>query len=185
MCHPDSLPAPPTTSCVPLSPPHCQPSFFLIVSKMLIADSAAVIVPLALVLSCAFYVLYGLLINYNAARKTGLPLVILPFDCGNPLWMIIDRKVVQWVRHIPFGSGTFTRFNWRGWEIWDRYRAHQELGDGIIFVTPGKNYLQLCDAEAVSEIFQRRVDFPRPPESTGKNSTFVRKALLQALTAIH
>ncbi|KAL8948040.1 MAG: hypothetical protein Q9183_007727, partial [Haloplaca sp. 2 TL-2023] len=74
----------------------------------------------------------------------------------------------QLVRRIPFGPGTFTRFNWRGWEIWDRYRAHQQLGDAIFFVTPGKNYLQLCDAEAVSEIFQRRGDFPRPPESTGK-----------------
>ncbi|KAL8780127.1 MAG: hypothetical protein Q9213_006611 [Squamulea squamosa] len=70
------------------------------------------------------------------------------------------------VRRIPFGSGTFTRFNWRGWEIWDRYRAHQEYGDAIFFVTPGKNYLQLCDAEAVSDILRRPIDFPHPPEST-------------------
>lgn len=130
--------------------------------------SAFLLAPVALFLSLALYLLYGLLVNYTAARKTGLPLIVLPFDCGNPLWLIIDRKVAQLVRRIPFGPGTFTRFNWRGWEIWDRYRAHQQLGDAIFFVTPGKNYLQLCDAEAVSEIFQRRGDFPRPPESTGK-----------------
>ena len=35
-------------------------------------------------------------------------------------------------------------------------------------MTPGKYNLQLCDAEAVSEIFRRKEDFPRPPESTGK-----------------
>lgn len=127
-----------------------------------------VVVPLAVWLSIVLYVSYGLLVNYIAARKTGLPLIVLPFDCGHPLWMIVDRKVVQLFRNIPFGSGTFTRFNWRGWEIRDRYRAHQQLGDAIFFVTPGKNYLQLCNAEAVSEIFQRRSDFPRPPESTGK-----------------
>ena len=127
-----------------------------------------VIVPSAFLLGIGLYVLYGLLVNYNAARKTGLPLIVLPFDCGNPLWLIIDRKVVQFIRRIPLCSGTFTRFNWRGWEIWDRYRAHEQLGDAIFFVTPGKNYLQLCDAEAVSEIFQRRADFLRPPESTGK-----------------
>ena len=128
-----------------------------------------VIVPLALSLCTVLYFLYGLLVNYNAASKTGLPLIVLPFDCGNPLWLIIDRKIVQLVRRIPFCSGTtFTRFNWRGWEIWDRYRAHQQLGDAIFFVTPGKNYLQICDAEAVSEIFQRRADFCRPPETTGK-----------------
>ncbi|KAL8845792.1 MAG: hypothetical protein Q9221_009069 [Calogaya cf. arnoldii] len=128
--------------------------------------SSLLLVPLSLFVVLVLYFLYGLLVNYNAARKTGLPLIILPFDCGNPLWLIIDRKIAQFIRRLPFGSGTFTRFNWRGWEIWDRYRAHQQLGDAIFFVTPGKNYLQLCDAQAVSEIFQRRGDFPRPPEST-------------------
>ena len=123
---------------------------------------------LVLTLGAVFHILSRLLLNYRAARKTGLPLIVLPFDCGSPLWLIIDRKIVRLVRRVPFGSGTFTRFNWRGWEIWDRYKAHEQLGDAIFFVTPGKNYLQLCDAEAVSEIFQRRADFPRPPESTGK-----------------
>ncbi|KAL9023550.1 MAG: hypothetical protein Q9196_007135, partial [Gyalolechia fulgens] len=59
-------------------------------------------------------------------------------------------------------------FNWRGWEIWDRYRAHQQLGDAFFFVTPGKNYLLLCDADAVWNILQRPTDFPAPPEATGK-----------------
>lgn len=127
-----------------------------------------VLVSLSLSQGTVLNVLYGLLVNYNTARKTGLPFIVLPFDPGNPLWLIIDRKIVQFVRRIPFCSGTFTRFNWRGWEIWDRYRAHQQLGDAIFFVTPGNNYLQLCDAEAVSEIFQRRADFPQPPEPTGK-----------------
>jgi hypothetical protein len=122
----------------------------------------------AILLGFLFYILYGLKVNYDAARKTGLPVIVLPIDCGNPLWLVIDRKVCRFVRRIPFCSGNFTRFNWRGWEIQDRYRAHQQLGDALFFVTPGRIYLQLCDAEAVSEIFQRRADFPRPLESTGK-----------------
>ena len=133
------------------------------------AYSILFLVPFVLPLGWACYVLVSLLVNYNAARKTGLPIVILPFDGGHPLWMIIDRKVVSLIRGIPYCSETsFVRFNWRGWEIWDRFRAHEELGNGIFFVTPGKNYLQLCDAEAVSDIFQRRLDFPRPPEAVGK-----------------
>ena len=123
---------------------------------------------LTLVLAWLLYALYELKVNYDNARKTGLPLIILPFDSANPLWMVIDRKVVQLVRHVPFCSGNFTRFNWRGWEIHDRYKAHQQLGDAFIFVTPGKLYLQLCDVNAVSEIFQRRTDFTRPPEATGR-----------------
>ncbi|KAI4287669.1 MAG: hypothetical protein L6R35_003075 [Caloplaca aegaea] len=130
------------------------------------AYSPFLLVPLVASLGTALFILYRLLVNYDAARKTGLPIIVLPVDCGNPLWLIVDRKIAQWIRRIPIGSGTFTRFNWRGWEIWDRYKAHQQLGDGILFVTPGKNYLQLCDAEAVSEIFQRRADFLRPPEAT-------------------
>ncbi|KAL8635664.1 MAG: hypothetical protein Q9228_006869 [Teloschistes exilis] len=131
-----------------------------------------VLVPLAVALSTVFYVLYGLLVNYKAARETGLPLIVLPVDCGNPLWLIVDRKIVQFMRRIPFCSGTFTRFNWRGWEIWDRYRAHEELGDAILLVTPGKNYLQLCNADAVSDIFQRRADFLRPPAATEMLNVF-------------
>lgn len=63
------------------------------------------------------------------------------------------------------------------------YRAHQQLGDALLFVTPGKMYLQLCDAETVSEIFQRRSDFPRPPEATGKNSIYLHKLSYQPLTS--
>lgn len=148
------------------------------------AGSLVVLALLAVALA-VFYILYGLKVNYNDVRKICLPIIVLPFDSANPLWMIIDRKVVQLVRRIPSCSGNFTRFNWRGWEIHDRYRAHQQLGDALLFVTPGKMYLQLCDAEAVSEIFQRRSDFPRPPEATGKDSIHLRKILCQAFTAVH
>ena len=114
-----------------------------------------VLVPLALSLGSVLRVLYGLLVNYNPARKTGLLLIVLPVDCGNPLWLIIDRKIMQLIRRIPFSSGTFTWFNWRGWEIVDRYRAHQQLGDAILFVTPGENYLSItssCVMQMLSQI---------------------------------
>ncbi|CAD6574401.1 MAG: hypothetical protein ASARMPRED_006689 [Alectoria sarmentosa] len=110
------------------------------------------------------YSLYCLASNYNQARKMGLSIVILPIDSGNPLWMSVDTHFIRWFKYSPFGKGRFTRFNWRGWEIQDRYRAHQELGDAFVFVTPGKNWLQLCNAEALADVFQRRDDFVRPIE---------------------
>jgi hypothetical protein len=106
--------------------------------------------------------------NYYQARKIGIPMVILPVDPVNPLWMSIDTLFIPFFKRIPFGSGTFTRFNWRGWEIKDRFRAHLELGDAFIFVTPGKNLLQVCNAEALADIFQRRDDFVRPTEMLRK-----------------
>ncbi|PQE02867.1 cytochrome P450 protein [Rutstroemia sp. NJR-2017a BBW] len=105
-----------------------------------------------------------LAVNYNKARKIGLPLVILPIDSGNPLWMSIDTKVLPFFRRLPFGFQNFTRFNYRGWEIHDRYKAHQELGDAFILVTPGKNWLQLCNAETLADIFSRKAEFTRPTE---------------------
>lgn len=69
------------------------------------------VIPGVLSLISAFYVLYHVFLNYTAARKTGLPIVILPFDCGHPLWLTIDRKVAQWARRIAFGPWTITRFN--------------------------------------------------------------------------
>ncbi|KAI4096037.1 MAG: hypothetical protein LQ344_001271 [Seirophora lacunosa] len=155
------------------------------------AYSPFLLVPLTASLGTVLLILYRLLVNYNAARRTGLPIIVLPVDCGNPLWLILDRKIAQWVRRLPVGSGTFTRFNWRGWEIWDRYHAHQELGDAFLFVTPGKNYLQLCDAEAVSDIFQRRADFLRPPESTASsfneqvNQRVWMESIIQSAGLIH
>ncbi|KUL86399.1 hypothetical protein ZTR_08167 [Talaromyces verruculosus] len=119
---------------------------------------------IAPILGWVVYTIYCVLVNYYEARKTGLPLVILPIDSGNPLWMSIDTRVLPFFRRLPFGSKNFTRFNWRGWEIEDRYRAHQELGDAFIFVTPGKNWLQICNAEAVADIFARKGEFTRPTE---------------------
>lgn len=46
-----------------------------------------VLVPLSLSLGTVLYVLYGLLVNYNTARKAGFPFIVLPFDSGNPLWL--------------------------------------------------------------------------------------------------
>lgn len=114
------------------------------------------------------YCAFCLVKNYLRARKIGIPIIVLPIDPGNPLWQSIDRKIIAVVRCFPFGSGTWTRYQWRGWEISDRYKAHQELGDAFIFVTPGNSWLQLCDAEACADVLRRRDDFPRPVEMVGR-----------------
>lgn len=117
------------------------------------------------------YVLYCLAVNYNLARKTGLPLVILPIDSGNPLWMAVDTKILPYFKNLPF-TKNFTRFNYRGWEIHDRFRAHQEIGDAFILVTPGKNWLQLCNAETLIDINARSREFTRPTEMLAMLNVF-------------
>ncbi|KAF2746361.1 cytochrome P450 [Sporormia fimetaria CBS 119925] len=107
---------------------------------------------------------YHLFRNYRAARKIGIPLRVLPISHENPAWMIVDKVFVPLFKKIPFGTGSFTRYNWRGWEFEDKFRSHEELGGAFVLVTPGRNWLYVCDPVALADIFQRRADFPRPLE---------------------
>ncbi len=78
--------------------------------------------------------------NYLVARRIGLPVRVIPFDHTNPLWLAVDRKVLSYVKRLPgfLGDNSFTRYNFRAWEMYDRLRPHQEMGDAFIIVTPAR-----------------------------------------------
>lgn len=80
--------------------------------------------------------------NYLVARRIGLPIRVIPIDHTNPLWMAVDRKVLSYVRKLPgfLGDNSFTRYNFRTWEMHDRQRPHQEMGDAFVIVTPGRTW---------------------------------------------
>ncbi|KAF2971337.1 hypothetical protein GQX73_g2191 [Xylaria multiplex] len=119
---------------------------------------------LSSVLAWTTYSWVCLLQNYLAARKLGIPIRVLPISHGNPFWMIVDKTIVRLVRRLPFGDSSFTRYNWRGWEVDDKCRSHLEMGDVYMQVTPGKNWLYLCNPESLLDVFRRRSSFPRPLE---------------------
>lgn len=79
--------------------------------------------------------------NYLAARKTGLPIRVIPIDHTNAPWTLLDRKILSLVKRLPgfLGKNSFTRYNYRTWELHDRYETHHEVGDVFIIVTPGRN----------------------------------------------
>ncbi|CRG89906.1 Cytochrome P450 4Z1 [Talaromyces islandicus] len=79
--------------------------------------------------------------------------------------MLIDAKVLRYVKRV-FGESAFTRYNWMGWELHDRYYSHHELGDAFMLVTPGRNWLYVGHPDIVMEITRRRDDFPRCIELT-------------------
>jgi hypothetical protein len=114
---------------------------------------------------------HRLITNYAIARRVGVSVVVIPVDPESPLWMLtsdylgpfIDR-VLSW---IPFGSGSFTRYAHRGWDVHDRAKSFLELGDAFILITTGKNWLYVCNAETVAEMLQRRKEFERPLEIMG------------------
>ncbi len=111
--------------------------------------------------------------NYAVARKVGVPLIVLPISPENPTWVLISDFCIPIFKCIPFGSGTFTRYCHRGWEFYDRNRTHLELGDVFMIVTPRKNILYICNAEALAEVIERRNEFQRPLEVLRKAMTIL------------
>lgn len=128
------------------------------------ALSAAVAL-LFLLLAAAFFASWAqaMLRNYAAARTIGVPIRIIPICPFNPLWALVDRKAVALLRRLPLvGNNTFTRYNWRGWDLEDRWKSHAEMGDAFVMVTPSHNLLFLGEPEAAMSVYKRPVDFPRP-----------------------
>jgi len=78
--------------------------------------------------------------NYFVARQIGLPIRVIPIDHTNPLWLAVDRKVLSYIKRLPgfLGDNSFTRYNFRTWEMHDRLRPHQEMGDAFVIVTPAR-----------------------------------------------
>lgn len=109
-----------------------------------------------------------LLRNYLAARKIGVPLRVIPIDHVNPLWMLVDTKVLSLVKKLPgaLGDNSFTRYNFRTWEMYDRCKSHHEMGDAFIIVTPRRNWLYLANPDVIMEMFRRRSEFPQCIELT-------------------
>lgn len=128
---------------------------------------------LGICLLCAFssiiYSAFCLWRNYLAARKIGVPIRIILIDHVNPLWLLADRRVLDLVRLLPgrLGNNSFTRYNFRGWEVGDRYFSHHELGDAYILVSPRNTWLYLSDPRAVEEYWHRK-EFIRETSVTGR-----------------
>ncbi|RWA14480.1 hypothetical protein EKO27_g558 [Xylaria grammica] len=120
---------------------------------------------LLLPLGIALHSGYSLFRNYLIARRIGIRYHVIPVSHLNHFWMLVDRKVLRYVRKY-FGENAFTRYNWMGWELPDRYFSHHELGDVFMLVTPGRNWLYLGHPDIVMDVTRRRDDFPRCVELT-------------------
>lgn len=109
--------------------------------------------------------------NYLKARKVGIPVRVIPISHNNPIWMLLDRSILSLVKCLPFGLGknSFTRYNFRGWELQDRYRSHGEMGPVWMHVTSVRNWLYVGDPDTVNEIWKRGKDFPRETSATGEH----------------
>ena len=134
------------------------------------ASSTLLIIPLGWI----SWTIYRLASNYAVARRVGVPLIVLPINPESPAWMLVSdltwpylTRVLSWV---PFCwcTRSFVRYAHRGWDVRDRADSFLELGDAFIFVTTGKNWLYVCNAESVTEMLLRKTEFRRPVEIMGE-----------------
>jgi hypothetical protein len=117
----------------------------------------------------AVWSVYTLSVNYAAAKKIGVPIVILPVSSGNPVWMLLADIIVPLLqKNSTIRSWPLVRFGRRSWEFKDKGKIHQEIGDLFVMVTPVKNWLYVCNADILAEIMQRRNEFIRPKEILGR-----------------
>ncbi|KAI1778869.1 putative cytochrome P450 [Hypoxylon cercidicola] len=98
--------------------------------------------------------------NFAAARTIGIPIRIIPFSPFSPFWSLVDRKVALFLGRFPYiRQNAITRYNWRGWDIEDRWQSHYEMGDVFVLVTPQYNIVQPNNPQAITSSWkmQRRV----------------------------
>ncbi|PSR79355.1 cytochrome P450 [Coniella lustricola] len=132
------------------------------------ASAAAILWPIISLTIWALYCSVCLARNYQVARKIGLPVRVIPIDHTNAVWTLLDRKVLYYIRKLPgfLGNNSFTRYNFRTWELHDRCSSHHEMGDAFIIVTPFRNWLYISNPATITEVFRRRTDFPQCIELT-------------------
>lgn len=116
----------------------------------------------------------ALLLNYNAARHIGLPVIIGPFSPMNPFWILATRTlpIVRLLNSSPFGLGKWTRCTYMGWSFDDKCALHKELGRAFTLVTPGSNEVWIADPDAAHAVLSRRKEYVKPRAMYGTKHGF-------------
>ncbi|KIV80030.1 hypothetical protein PV11_07564 [Exophiala sideris] len=118
----------------------------------------AIFLPFALLLS---YRLYRLAVNYIAARRLGIPVILLPVSFEDAWWML-SKPLFAWVEHLPWGLGRWYAYTDIGWPTEDGIKTVSKLGETFMLVSPNRNQLVTAYPPAVERIYKDTKTFIRP-----------------------
>ncbi|KAF1957295.1 putative cytochrome P450 monooxygenase [Byssothecium circinans] len=105
-------------------------------------------------------------LNYSRASTMGIPLVRVPVDPLNIPFQVIEPHLFKLLDLLPSEAlPTFVRYLRRGWFFLDKADSHLRYGPIFACVTPRGILIQVCDSEAIHDMFTRRLDFIRPTEN--------------------
>lgn len=111
--------------------------------------------------------------NVRKARSLAIPIVRLPIDPVNFLWVFLQGHVWKILDLLPIAWSSypdFIRFSYRGWQFREKSTTAVRFGPAWALVTPVTFYLQFTDPDAINELFQRRSDFIRPVKNYSEPS---------------
>ncbi|WYZ37721.1 hypothetical protein EsH8_II_001227 [Colletotrichum jinshuiense] len=110
--------------------------------------------------------LWALYHNYKAARATGLPLIVLPFDPENFFHVVFSvplRPLIK--RLLPASVFASVNLSIFGWEFQDKTAVHDRVGPSFMLVTTGQNLFITADPAVAQTILTRRKEFIQSPIS--------------------
>ncbi|EKG17626.1 Cytochrome P450 [Macrophomina phaseolina MS6] len=120
----------------------------------------------------ALAVLYFLNISRNfatnivAARKSGIPYVVVPWKRYNILWLLTGDRLYPYLDKLPRSwTQNWLPFLKLEWVYEAKYEPFKRMGSDVIFVcSPSGKHLYVVNPEAIIDITTRRLDFPKPLE---------------------
>ncbi|KAK4167924.1 cytochrome P450 [Cladorrhinum sp. PSN259] len=118
-------------------------------------------------LAYVVWTLVCLEINVRRARAMGVPVIRLPVDYNNLLWVALSPFLFKFLDRLPFKWSSypdFLRNSRRGYHFYEGSKPFEKLGPVWAQVTPVNICLHFADPQASKEIFARRRDFLRPIE---------------------
>ena len=123
--------------------------------------------PVAWLLYCA----YCLALNYRLAREVNISLIVLLISSNNILWILMRKYLISLFQWLSFDNDNFTRFNRHDWQINDDAKVHLKFDDAFIIVTSEQNWLYICNAKTLIDMFRRNFDFSRSLEVLDKTES--------------
>lgn len=121
-----------------------------------------ILLPLVLL---AGHRLYRLAVNYVAARRLGIPIIVLPVSFEDTWWILL-KPLFAWVKNLPFGLGSWYAYTDIGWPTEDGIATVSKLGETFVLVSSNRNQIVTAYPPAVERVYKDTKTFIRPDPFT-------------------
>lgn len=104
--------------------------------------------------------------NIKAAKRSGIPYLVLPWNKFNPFWIVAGNTLYPYIDKLPKSwTQSWLPYLRVEWLYESKYEPFKQLGSDVLFlVSSSTKHLYVANPEAIVDITSRRLDFPKPLE---------------------